>query len=387
MNQGRLGKILYDMYHYGIAIYGAGKRGERAFGCLQRNGYKVKYVIDRENGKKIQGVGSIKLSDFREKSNCVCIVTPNFSIEEFNSVKVEVEKIFKTCLDMRFIEWLEFSLPEYDEVMNYKAARPFRYYESPFSNRMEYEYAKKWNNNVPEHVELNIDKQLSFMQKVGIYARDFNEQYDERTFRYRRNNGMFADGDGLLYHSMIRHYQPNHIIEIGSGHSTAMALDTMEFWECNVKITCIEPYSDRLKSVLKDGDEDRLEIIEDFVQHVALDEFDVLQKNDILFIDSSHVLKSGGDLVVEFLQILPRLKSGVIIHIHDIVYPFQYYPEWISKGLPYGEAFLLHAFLIDNPNYEILFWEDYIGKHHKDEYENYRGKIPDLGSSFWMRKI
>ena len=387
MNKATMGEILYDMYHYGIAIYGAGKQGKRAFECLQRNGYQVKYVIDKVSGKKLLGIDSVRMSDFNEKNNCVCIVTPNFSFEEFKSVKDEVEKVFKTCLDMRFVDWLDFSIPEYDEVMNYKAAKPFRHYESPFSNRMEYGFVKKWSNNVPEHVELNIDKQLAFMEQIGVYTHDFHERYNEKDFRYRNNNGMFGDGDGMLYHSMIRHYQPNRIIEIGSGHSTAVALDTIVFWGYPTKITCIEPYPDRLRATLKEGDEERIEIIEDFVQQMELNVFDGLQENDILFIDSSHVLKSGGDLVMEFLQILPRLKSGVIIHIHDICYPFQYYPEWVSKGLPYGEAFLLHAFLIDNPNYEILFWEDYIGKYHKDEYENHRGEVPDVGSSFWMRKI
>ncbi|WP_185753725.1 class I SAM-dependent methyltransferase [Selenomonas sp. AB3002] len=379
------GNLIHKMRQNGVAIYGAGDRGELLFDILSENGYVVKCVVDRVVGKKFKGLMTIGLGSLEKGNDYVCIISPNLSKQELDAIRNEVSEVFKNVLYMNEIEWMYHFHPEFTDDMDYKAAKPFNFYESPYANKMECELSKKWRGNSIKNVAMNIEGQLAFMKVIGAFAKEFYKHYSDKFFRYRHND-MFEYGDAIVYHSMIRHYNPKRIIEIGSGYSTAVALDTIEFWDCSADMTCIEPYPNRLYSIMKKGDEQKLKIVDDFVQNIDLSVFDELEKDDVLFIDSSHVLRSGGDVVMEFLQILPRLKKGVIIHVHDIFYPFEYPSAWIKSGRPYTEAFLLHALLMDNPNYELLFWEDYIGKYHKDEYEKERGGVSDVGSSFWMRK-
>lgn len=379
-------RILHDLHVYGAAIYGAGNRGKRAYEILSRNCIPVRWVIDQCEGKKLGENDAVQMSHFQNNSDSICIITPDLKKDEYEKIKKETDKIFSRTMDMRLIDLLEYGMPKYDDIMNYNMAKPFGHYESPFPTKMEYEYSRKWTAN-PCNIKLNIERQLEFVQYIGQQVGEYKEKYNKDKFRFHSNN-MFDFGEAMVYHGVIRYFRPNRIIEIGSGYSTAMALDTMEFWDdCHGRVLCIEPYPARLLGILKQGDDKTIELKKGFLQNVLLSEFERLERNDILFIDSSHVLKSGGDVAMEYLQILPHLKPGVVIHIHDIFYPFSYPSEWVAEGRPYNEAFLLQAFLIGNDDYEILFWEDYIEKFHADAWrEHCRENLP-VGSSFWMRKI
>jgi len=380
-----LSELVPKMHEHGIIIYGGGMRGRILFEILTKKGFFVNAIVDKCVGKDCAGMKTISLNEINPGNKSVCIISPLLSEEEMAEVKENLSKCFVDIIEFDSINLMIYGTPTYDERMNYKQAHPFNHYESPFSNRMEYETAIKWQNLPPQHIDLNIETQKNFMKIIGQSTKDYFDKYDKNSFRWRLND-WFCDGDSTAYHSMIRYFNPKRIIEIGSGFSTAIALDTLEFWNVKSKITCIEPYPERLYGIMKESDKERLNVIEDFVQNVSINEFQKLEKNDILFIDSSHVLKSGGDVVMEYLQILPQLKSGVIIHIHDIRYPFQYYSDWISGGRPYTEAFLLHALLMDNPHYEILFWGDYISKQYIKEYKGHMETISNPGGSFWMRK-
>lgn len=183
---------------------------------------------------------------------------------------------------------------------------------------------------------------------------------------------------------IIRLNGTKRIIEIGSGFSTFAALDTIDKWgNGDIKVTCIEPYPDRLYSRMTDKDRETLDVIPDFVHNVNLSIFDILEKGDILFIDSSHVTKSGGDIPFEYFNILPRLKPGVIIHIHDIYYPFDYPKDWLVRG--YTEAFILRALLTDNRKFRMLYFGDYLRKKYS---ELYMGDWKKFGSnaSIWLEK-
>ena len=208
-----------------------------------------------------------------------------------------------------------------------------------------------------------------------------------KNFKYKSNKGWFDDGDAGLLHSMILEYKPKRIIEIGSGFSTCVMLDTNEYWLDNqIEITCIEPYPHRLMENIRN--KEKIEIRSEFVQHVPLEVFDSLEANDILFIDSSHVVKAGGDIIWEYFHIIPRLKDGVIIHIHDIIYPFTYPERWILQGRAYTEAFILRAFLMNNNRYEILFFNSMMIKKCYEEYRSGWNKEHELSGfgSIWFRK-
>jgi hypothetical protein len=126
------------------------------------------------------------------------------------------------------------------------------------------------------------------------------------------------------------------------------------------------------------------------VQDVPLDEFTRLEDGDVLFIDTSHVVKTGGDVQYEFLEVLPRLQKGVIVHIHDIYLPAEYPKEWVLDGLTFwSEQYVLQAFLAFNSAFEVVLGGQYLHLYHPDRLHKafalYGGE-PWLGS-FWIRRV
>jgi predicted O-methyltransferase YrrM len=127
---------------------------------------------------------------------------------------------------------------------------------------------------------------------------------------------------------MIRKFRPKQIIEIGAGYSTLWSLSALTANGSPCMLTSIEPYPQDFLKHLKDKN---FALIEKKVEHVPLTLFEALEANDILFIDSSHVVRIGGDVLYEVLEIIPRLKTGVRIHVHDIFLPYNYPKDWVTK--------------------------------------------------------
>jgi len=196
---------------------------------------------------------------------------------------------------------------------------------------------------------------------------------------------MYCEADAAVYHSMIRRYQPRRIIEVGSGFSTAVALDTAEDHHLSMDITCIEPYPDRLESLIRTNDDVHLR--RSIVQDVPLDIYTTLDAGDMLFIDSTHVAKAGSDVVWTTLRVLPNLRPGVLVHIHDMFWPFEYKPEWHRARRDWTEIYLIHAFLSGNPGWKVLFFNDLVWTQFGDIVEKYapatRGQRP---GGLWLQK-
>lgn len=242
-------------------------------------------------------------------------------------------------------------------------------------------------------IELNESSQVSFLE--GAFERFgsehiFNEN-KESGKRYYYKNNYFGLPDATSLYLMLRHYKPNNIIEVGSGYSSAVILDTLDlYFKERPQMTFIEPYPKRLKSLLEDRDAG-IKIIEKNIQEVPLDTFKALNKNDILFIDSTHVSKTGSDVNYLLFDILPVLNPGVIIHIHDIFYPFEYPKEWVIYGngrFGWNEAYILRAFLLNQNKYEILLYNHFLQTFHKSWFSE---KIPAYsdygqGGSIWLKK-
>ena len=174
---------------------------------------------------------------------------------------------------------------------------------------------------------------------------------------------------------------------MGSGYSTAVALDESDTNPAlgGLQITCIEPYPDRLLGLLKDRDYDRVSLLRQPVQDVGLDVYDQLGPGDVLFIDSTHVVKAGSDVVWLFLHVLPRLAAGVAVHVHDIFWPFEYPAHWLGQGRDWTEAYLLHAFLAGNTSWEISFFSSWF-------WQRKPGLVPqplerENPGSIWLRKV
>jgi hypothetical protein len=204
--------------------------------------------------------------------------------------------------------------------------------------------------------------------------------------RYFCRNGAFDIGDATVLYCMLRHFKPRQTIEIGSGFSSACTLDTIERHLGDVRCTFIEPFPRLLHSLIKPEDRSKQRIISTPVQDVPFDTFDSLDAGDILFIDSTHVLKTGSDVAFEVFEVLPRLKSGVIVHIHDMFYPFEYPREWvIERNYSWNEIYAVRAFLMNNEGFRIVFFDDHFARFGRDLIERDAPRmIQNTGGSLWL---
>ena len=212
--------------------------------------------------------------------------------------------------------------------------------------------------------------------------------------RYYLENPFFGPGDAFILFSMLLHARPSRVVEIGSGFSSACLLDTIEFAGLTTQCTFIEPYPQRLKSLLTPSDLDRCSVIEAPVQSVDPDFFLSLGSGDILFIDSTHVLKACSDVAFELFEILPRLHPGVLVHFHDMFWPFEYPTGWlIDKQYSWNELYAVRAFLINNEKFKIVFFNDYFHRRHVDLITNcplpatLKGMRLHCGGSLWLQRL
>jgi len=238
-------------------------------------------------------------------------------------------------------------------------------------------------------IDLREHQQVSLLESLSMYYVDlpFTPNSIEAR-RYYYENDFFSYGDAIILFSMLRHYRPRRVIEIGSGFSSALMLDTKElFLGDSTNLTFVEPNPHRLLSLLKNHEADDCHVIQKRMQDVDLSVVESLDENDLLFVDSSHVLKIGSDVGHIIFHILPRLKRGVIAHFHDIPWPFEYPKEWLVKGIIWNEAYFLRSFLQYNSAFTILYFNAYMHKFHR---EMLRQKMPlclkNPGGSLWLKK-
>jgi predicted O-methyltransferase YrrM len=239
-------------------------------------------------------------------------------------------------------------------------------------------------------VDMNEEGQIGLLEQLKqFYGQQPFSAEPSSGLRFYFENGFYSYSDAIFLHCMIRHLQPKRIIEIGSGFSSFVMLDTNEmFFDGQIRLTFIEPNDERLRSRLTEKDLRATEIISKRVQEVELARFDELAAGDILFVDSSHVAKAGSDVNRILFQILPRLSHGVFIHFHDMFYPFEYPKDWLEEGRFWNEDYLLRAFLQYNSAFKIRLWNQFLGGYHP---EKLRETMPlclkNTGGSLWLQKI
>jgi hypothetical protein len=207
-------------------------------------------------------------------------------------------------------------------------------------------------------------------------------------------NGGYMAVDAHVYYCLIRHFKPRKIVEIGNGNSTLLAIAAAD---ANKKetgrrphLTSIDPYP---WAMFKDGYAGLDSLLVERVQDVPVTYFEQLEAGDMLFIDSSHVIRSGNDVHYEFLEILPRLKPGVLIHVHDISLPRPYPKVYFDNHLYWTEQYLLQAFLAFNDRFEVVWPGNYMMVNYPDrvlavfpEFERMRRDYPQSEpTAFWMR--
>lgn len=246
-------------------------------------------------------------------------------------------------------------------------------------------------------IDLNETEQLRL---IDAFAKTYKEMPFQKTptsgYRYYLDNPFFSFGDGVILYSFLRHFKPKRVIEIGTGFSSAAMLDVRDhFFDTPMTFTFIDPRPERLKEFLTEKDKKICQIEAKSVQHVDIGIFEKLEENDILFVDSSHVGKIHSDVLHIIFNIFPRLKRGVIVHIHDVLWPFEYPENWIRDGRAYNEAYFLRAFLQYNAAFEILFFNSFIARHHAASIKRLMPHILEVpstketegNSSIWLRKL
>jgi hypothetical protein len=269
------------------------------------------------------------------------------------------------------------------EKKNIHIKRPHFYSPLPILSQLPNQiWDQEWNQGI----NWNENIGLVLLEDLIMYSVEYKDLTDSRQFDIVYQNA-FKHLDSALYYALIRHFKPKRIIEVGAGHSTEIA-SLARLKNASGEIIAIEPNP---PECLKNGSLSAISLIQQPVQEISIDVFKHLDKNDILFIDSSHVCKIGSDVNYLILEVLPQLKKGVLIHLHDIFLPLSYPRRWVEElDLFWNEQYILHAFLIGNRNFEILIGNNYMVTKHPekiarlfDQSNKYNGLA---GSSFWIRK-
>lgn len=187
---------------------------------------------------------------------------------------------------------------------------------------------------------------------------------------------------------MMRECAPQRIIEVGSGYSSCLALDTSERHFGNrIAFTFIEPYPELLYRLIRDDDRSGIQVMPTKLQDVDPALFKTLQANDILFIDSTHVSKVDSDVNYIFSIVLPDLAPGVYIHFHDVFYPFEYPKAWLLENRAWNEVYMLRTFLQYNDTFEIVAFNSYLASRHPSLLEAHLPLcMKNTGGSIWLRK-
>ena len=262
------------------------------------------------------------------------------------------------------------------------------YYEPFFNGKMLNKPLSQ--DRVLPGIDWNIREQLAVLDSFH-----YNEEMKDVSvskndeFTFYMNNMTFGPGDAEYLYNIIRLKKPLRIFEIGSGNSTLMALRATRKNEKEIpgyrcKHICIEPYE--MPRLEKSG----VQVIRQKVEDIDGSFFAELGKDDILFIDSSHVIRPQGDVLFEYLELMPSLNSSVIVHIHDIFSPRDYKEEWVIDEVRlWNEQYLLEAFLTSNKEWKIIGALNYLHHHH---YERLREKCPFLTrtkepGSFYIQKV
>lgn len=242
--------------------------------------------------------------------------------------------------------------------------------------------------NIPG-LDLHESEQLKLLDDFVHYYESIPFQPQKvEGLRYYFENPAYSYSDAIFLHCMIRHLKPGRIIEVGSGFSSCVTLDTNElFFDNSIKTTFVEPYTDLLMSLIKENDKNKIRVIPQRLQDISLNEFEELEANDILFIDSTHISKINSDVNRIFFEILPSLAPGIYIHFHDIFFPFEYPKEWIYEGRAWNEIYMLRTFLQYNSGFRIVLMNTFMEHFHEPFF---REKMPlclkNPGGSIWICK-
>lgn len=265
---------------------------------------------------------------------------------------------------------------------------PGHYYSALLSkaDRLAYEEPLTNSDGLPG-ICLHESAQLDLLQSfLPFYDTWELCELQTESARYHADNIYFTRNDAFFLSCMMRHYTPSRIIEVGCGFSSALMLDVNEkHFGSNIQLDFIDPDPKRLKELMRPLDEKHT-IHARSPQKLQTEFFLSLKKNDILFIDSTHVCKPGSDLHYLLFKVLPELNDGVLIHFHDIFWPFEYPQGWIREKRAWNEIYLLHSFLQFNEQFSIVLFGDFLYHRHQGWLQNNMPRLlKGRGGSLWLK--
>ncbi len=244
---------------------------------------------------------------------------------------------------------------------------PVHYYSAIPDTRALRKKDELWTRELPlAGIYFNVNEQKVFVKTVTSSFKNeyfsFSRERTDNPLEYYLNNGSFGFVSGQMHYSILRFFKPKKVIEVGSGYSTLVSIAALERNTSeghNCKFITIDPYPPQL--LIKATN---ITLISQKVEDMDIGFFTSLSENDLLFIDSSHTVKIGGDVNFLILEVLPKLKKGVIVHIHDIQFPYDYFKSYaLQNHYFFQEQYLVQAFLMYNSAFKILWCASYM--HYK----------------------
>ena len=251
----------------------------------------------------------------------------------------------------------------------------------------QFVYSEGFDPESPRSLSISIDipEQLQALKALHFSGELISFSRIPHPTGYYLGNGAFDEGDAELYYLMIRNKKPKRIIEIGSGHSTRvahLALERNREEGATTEMTCIEPYENPwLESI------PGVKIVRSRIEETDLSLFKSLEAGDMLFIDTSHVIRPENDVLHIYFEILPVIKPGVIIHIHDIFTPRHYPKAWTHLEYRlWNEQYLLEAMLMSGNRFSILFALNHLKKEETNAVKSVLCNITPAcnPSSIWL---
>ncbi|WP_379138005.1 class I SAM-dependent methyltransferase [Paenibacillus sp. sgz500958] len=379
-----------------VVIFGAGRNGLWLKSFLQQTNINIAFFCDNspeKQGTEIDGIPCVAVEELsRYKNEVIIFVSPIKS----EAIMEQLRDYGFTCVISHDFLKLAKYIPYSDNENDFLNFPPIGHYYSLYPDIEEIKKKSEeifQSNKELLDIDFNEEEQLSMLnQMIDLYPSipkwpDSSVKLGSTPLRYRFGNPSLSAGDAVGLHCMLRILKPKKMIEVGSGYTSAVTLDTNEFYmKDSIELTFIEPYPNVLESILKETD--RINLMKKGLQDVPLQHFEELDDGDILFIDSTHVSKINSDVNYLFFEILPRLKKGVYIHLHDIFYPFEYPRQWIMDGMIWNELYLLRAFLQNNKKYSIQFFQNMMEQKYQEIFKSqWPMREHYHGGSFWMRKL
>jgi len=266
---------------------------------------------------------------------------------------------------------------------------PVHFYQ-PIPNTSELERTYPAPTRVPG-IDLRPEFQVALLEETfPQFAAEYNAfpAVSQKPGEFYLDNDSFGGIDPHVYYCLLRHFQPDTIIEIGSGNSTVLSTQALDKNGKQARLVVIDPWPRDFTKQFIASKAYKLEHIAQKIEDVDLSLFSNLKENDLLFIDGSHVIRTGGDVSFLMLEVLPRLPKGVIIHIHDIYLPFEYPKEMIvDRLLFWTEQYLLQAYLAENNHTEVIFGTHFMSQAYPELVKKTFPKAHWWGGvSFWIRK-